>query len=79
MLAAVLMAAFALVQYFAGNGRFYWFYEHPFSSASDAVKGSFTNRNHFAQFLPWVSDRWFIAFIVPWLTMFGGESVPTYP
>ncbi|MGO8752967.1 MAG: O-antigen ligase family protein [Thermoguttaceae bacterium] len=50
-LAAVLMAAFALVQYFAGNGRFYWFYEHPFSSASDAVKGSFTNRNHFAQFL----------------------------
>jgi O-antigen ligase/tetratricopeptide (TPR) repeat protein len=50
-LAAVLMAAFALVQYFVGNGRFYWFYEHPFSSASDAVKGSFTNRNHFAQFL----------------------------
>jgi len=49
--AAVVMAGFGLVQFFTSNGAFYWFYEHPFSTTSDAVKGSFTNRNHFAQFL----------------------------
>ncbi|MCR4412028.1 MAG: O-antigen ligase family protein [Thermoguttaceae bacterium] len=49
--AAVAMAIFGLVQYFAGNGRFYWFYEHPYSDTLDVVKGSFTNRNHFAHFL----------------------------
>jgi O-antigen ligase/tetratricopeptide (TPR) repeat protein len=50
-LAAVLMALFGLAQFLAGNGKFYWFYEHPFSRTSDAAKGAFTNRNHFAQFL----------------------------
>ena len=49
--AAVSMAAFGLVQYLAGNGRFFWFYEHPFTEAGFRVKGSFTNKNHFAQFL----------------------------
>ena len=50
-LAAVSMALLGLVQFLAGNNKFYWFYEHPFSRASDAAKGAFTNRNHFAQFL----------------------------
>jgi O-antigen ligase len=48
---AVIMASFGIVQLLAGNGKFFWFYEHPFSSAVDGAKGSFTNRNHFAQFL----------------------------
>ena len=45
------MAGFALVQYFTSNGTFFWFYEHPYAVADDNVKGSFTNRNHFAQFI----------------------------
>ena len=61
---SVLMAAFGLVQYFTGNDRFFWFYEHPFRTADDYVKGSFANRNHFAHFLvlgaaPLIA--WFIA------------------
>lgn len=53
---AICMAVFGLVQYFLGkfllgNENFFWFYSHPFSIISDGVKGSFTNRNHFAQFL----------------------------
>ncbi len=49
--AAILMAGFGLVQSFANNGKFFWFYEAPYSSTSRLVKGSFTNRNHFAHFL----------------------------
>ena len=48
---AVCMAVFGLVQYLAGNGKFFWFYNHPFSTTFDGVKGSFTNKNHFAHFL----------------------------
>ncbi|HUT11602.1 MAG TPA: O-antigen ligase family protein [Thermoguttaceae bacterium] len=48
---AVIMAGFALVQLLTSNGKFFWFYEHPFSKTSDWAKGSFTNRNHFAHFL----------------------------
>ena len=50
-LSAVAMAAFGLVQYLTSNGKFFWFYEHPFSDTHGRVKGSFTNRNHFAHFL----------------------------
>ncbi len=50
-LSATCMATFGLVQYFAGNGKFFWFYDDPYGIAYDAVKGSFTNRNHFADFL----------------------------
>ncbi len=65
--AGTLMAAFGLVQYLAGNGKFFWFYEHPFSTASRDVKGSFTNRNHFAHFVVlaiaplvwWIHTTWF--------------------
>ena len=49
--AAVVMAGFGLIQLLAGNGKFFWFYEHPFTDTSKVAKGSFTNRNHFAHFL----------------------------
>jgi O-antigen ligase/tetratricopeptide (TPR) repeat protein len=49
--AAIAMAAFGLLQYLVGNGKFFWFYEHPFRDTSDVVKGAFINRNHFAHFL----------------------------
>jgi len=50
-ISALMMAGFGLVQLLTGNGKFFWFYEHPFSDTSEAAKGSFTNRNHFAHFL----------------------------
>lgn len=50
-IAAMCMAALGLVQYFAGNGKFLWVYEHPSRVTSDAVKGPFVNENHFAHFL----------------------------
>ena len=46
-----LMAAFGIIQFLTSNGKFFWFYEHPYSTTSDCVKGAFTNRNHFAQFV----------------------------
>ncbi|MHB8902532.1 MAG: O-antigen ligase family protein, partial [Thermoguttaceae bacterium] len=49
--AASLMAIFGIVQFLTSNGKFFWFLEHPYSNTSDCVKGSFTNRNHFAQFV----------------------------
>ena len=49
--AGVLMGCFGLIQYYFSNDRFFWFYEHPHTTTSDAVKGSFTTRNHFAHFL----------------------------
>lgn len=50
-LAALAMGAFGVVQYVTSNGKFFWVYEHPFSTTADVAKGSFTCRNHFAQFL----------------------------
>jgi len=50
-LSAVLMAAFGLVQLLTSNGKFFWFYAHLFSTTRGVAKGSFTNKNHFAQFL----------------------------
>jgi len=50
-LTVAAMAAFGLVQYLAGNGKFFWVYSHPFVTTEGMPKGSFTNRNHFAQFL----------------------------
>jgi len=48
---AVLMAVVGLAQYALGNGRFMWVYDHPFRTTDGGIKGSFINRNHFAQFL----------------------------
>lgn len=50
-LTAVVMACIGLLQLLFGNGKFLWFYEHPLSLAAGAAKGTFTNRNHFAQFM----------------------------
>ncbi|NOY43108.1 MAG: hypothetical protein GXP26_14910 [Planctomycetes bacterium] len=49
--AAILMSGFGLLQYFTTNGRFFWFYEYPFTTTHNVAKGSFTCRNHFAHFL----------------------------
>jgi O-antigen ligase/tetratricopeptide (TPR) repeat protein len=50
-LATVLMAMFGLVQYLASNGRYFWFYQHPFTDTTSSVRGAFSNRNHFAHFM----------------------------
>lgn len=50
-LAGVAMTAFGLLQWGSSNGRFFWFYKHPFTDTTIHLKGAFTNRNHFAQFL----------------------------
>jgi len=50
-LAAILMAGFGILQYFTSNGLYFWFYEYPYSTTSQAAKGSFTTKNHFAHFL----------------------------
>ena len=50
-LSAVGMAILGILQWTEGNGLYLWFYRHPYSDASALVTGSFSNRNHFAQFL----------------------------
>ena len=50
-ISVVAMGTFGLVQYFASNGRFFWFYEYPFVNTKTYVLGSFTSRNHFAHYL----------------------------
>jgi O-antigen ligase len=47
----VLMAAFAVAQLMMSNDRFFWVYRQPYTGTSGVLKGAFTNRNHFAQFL----------------------------
>ena len=50
-LSGVLMAAFAVIQLATSNDRFFWFYRQPYTGTKEILKGAFTNRNHFAQFL----------------------------
>lgn len=50
-LSGVAMTIFGLWQWGLSNGRFFWFYEHPYTNTDVHLKGAFTNRNHFAQFL----------------------------
>jgi len=50
-IAAILMSGFGLIQLFTSNGRFFWFYEYPYTSTKGVAKGSFSCRNHFADFL----------------------------
>ena len=45
------MALFGLAQWLTNNGKFFWFYEYPLTDTWHRLKGAFTNRNHFAQFL----------------------------
>lgn len=50
-ISAVSMTIIGLAQFFFGNGRFLWVYEHPFRTSDSTVMGTFQNRNHFAHFL----------------------------
>lgn len=47
----LLMTAFAVAQLITSNDYFFWFYRHPYTGTREVLKGAFTNRNHFAQFL----------------------------
>lgn len=47
----LFMTVFGLIQWATSNGRFFWFYEQPYTDTTLHLKGAFTNRNHFAQFL----------------------------
>lgn len=47
----MLMAGFAVLQLITSNDYFFWFYRHPYTGTREVLKGAFTNRNHFAQFL----------------------------
>lgn len=47
----LLMAGFAVIQLVTSNDRFFWFYRQPHTGTREVLKGAFTNRNHFAQFL----------------------------
>lgn len=49
--ASMAWAAFGLLQYATSNGRYYWVFQHPYTSTSHYATGSFTNRNHYAQLL----------------------------
>lgn len=49
--AAVAMAVFSLLQYFLGNGKFFWVFPHPFVQTTRYNLGTFVNRNHFSHFL----------------------------
>ncbi|MCA9036629.1 MAG: O-antigen ligase family protein [Planctomycetaceae bacterium] len=50
-ISGVMMAVFAVAQMATSNDKFFWFYRHPFTGTREVLKGAFTNRNHFAQFL----------------------------
>lgn len=65
-LGGAVMALFAFVQLLAGNGKFFWFYEHPMSTTLVFTKGAFVNRNHFADFLvlSWLAQ--FYLFTLQW-------------
>lgn len=47
----VLMTVFGMLQWNTSNDLFFWFYKQPFTDSTVHLKGAFTNRNHFAQFL----------------------------
>ena len=50
-ISGILMAVFAVLQLATSNDRFFWFYRQPYTGTREILKGAFTNRNHFAQFL----------------------------
>ncbi len=50
-LSGTAMATFGIAQFLLGNGKFFWFYENPFTDTRFVAKGAFTNANHFANFL----------------------------
>ncbi|SFH59834.1 O-antigen ligase family protein [Planctomicrobium piriforme] len=46
-----VMATFGIVQLTWGNGKFFWFYDHPMTNTFGVAKGAFANPNHFANYL----------------------------
>ena len=50
-ISGILMAVFAVMQLATSNDLFFWFYRQPYTGTHEILKGAFTNRNHFAQFL----------------------------
>ena len=50
-ISGILMAVFACIQLTTSNDQFFWFYRQPYTGTREILKGAFTNRNHFAQFL----------------------------
>ncbi|MFN9973430.1 MAG: hypothetical protein ACK58T_26435, partial [Phycisphaerae bacterium] len=50
-ISGLLMAVFAMCQLALSNDLFFWFYRHPSTGTKEILKGAFTKRNHFAQFL----------------------------
>jgi O-antigen ligase len=64
------LATFGLLQYYFGNGKYFWFFEYPGSHETTGINstlvGSFTNRNHFAHMMAlgigpliwWTYDAW---------------------
>ncbi|MFG0334902.1 MAG: O-antigen ligase family protein [Maioricimonas sp. JB049] len=47
----ILMAGFGLLQFVSSNGRFFWFFDYPFTDTWSEAKGAFSNPNHFGMFL----------------------------
>lgn len=74
-LSATLMAGFGIVQYMTSNGRFFWFYEYPYTNTSRAAKGGFTCRNHFAHFLV-LGTGPLVAFLVAQVRQLGRRPKP---
>lgn len=50
-LATASLALLGIAQYLGGNGKFLWVYDHVHADAGGVVKGTFSNRNHYASFL----------------------------
>ncbi len=50
-IATVVLAVQGLAQRFVSNGKFLWCYDHACFNPDMWLSGSFTNRNHFAQFI----------------------------
>ena len=42
------IAAFGVAQYMLDNGRFFWFYDYPYTSTEGRARGPFSNPNHYA-------------------------------
>ncbi|MEX1027903.1 MAG: O-antigen ligase family protein [Candidatus Paceibacterota bacterium] len=49
--ATAFWALIGLAQFFFGNGKFLWIYDHPTRETFGTVKGPFQNANHFAQLM----------------------------
>ena len=50
-MATVGLALLGILQFLFGNGKFLWFYNHPFRTTDDVVRGPYQNQNHFAHMM----------------------------